>query len=275
MEETKYTPEALARLPRQELRRMLTVELRKDTQHIDDSFVRLLLAELRSRGSDPDYIDDDAVETACEKFRQGMVTMQKSRRHWYQSWMLKVASLVLVLGILFFALPAAAEAGNVKDVLGWWSDSVFQFITPGEKPLVQEYVYETEHPGLQQIYDTVAELGITEQIVPRQLSKEYELVDLKVAQMLEDTTIHACLLGAGKKILFTVNIHGDSAPLLHENAKKTVPVWELSGIDHYVISNTNERIVAWVIDNIECTVITDCSEEDVYEFVKSIYTSEG
>ena len=274
MEVNNRTPEALARLPREKLRRMLTEELQKDTQQIDDSFVRLLLTELQSRGSDPDYIDDDAVEAACEKFRQDTVPVPNPRKLWYQSWILKVASVILVLGILFVVLPAAAEAGNVKDVLGWWSDNVFRVFTPGEKPATRSIVFQTDHPGLQEIYDTVTELGITQQIVPQDLSEEFELTELKVVQMLDDTFIHARLTDHHNVILISLIVHSNQATLQYEKTAENVSVWDLSGVEHYLISNTAEQIVTWVTGNIECTVITDCPEEDVYDFIKSIYTSE-
>lgn len=274
MEETKYTPESLARLPREELRRILAEELRKDMQHIDDDFVRLLLAELQNRGNDPEFTDDDEVEAACEKFREDMVPIQTHRRYWYQSWMLKVASVVLVLGILFFALPAAAKAGNVKDVLGWWSDSVFRVFVPGEKPLVQDYVYETDHPGLQQIYDAVTELGITQQIVPQKLSKEFELTEIKTLHFLGDTTIYAHLASNNHEYAFSAVVHSDQPMYHHEKTEDNISVWELVGTEHYVISNTEDLTVTWVVGNIECTVITDCPIEDTYVLIKSIYTSE-
>lgn len=275
MEVNNRTPEALARLPREELRRILTAELHKNTEQINDDFVRLLLAELQNRGSDPNYIDDDAVEATCEKFQQDTAPKQKPRRHWYQSWMLKVASVILVLGILFFALPAAAEAGEVKDVLGWWSDSMFKLITPGKQMRTQPYVFETDHPGLQELYDTVTELGITQQIVPQELSKEFELTEIKKFEFTGETSIFAHLIDNDKEILFTVIIHNSQAMLQHEKTPEDVPVWELAGVEHYVISNTDELIITWVMDNIECTVTTDCPEEDVYDFIKSIYASEG
>ena len=64
-----YTSEAITRLPREDLRRMLAEELNKDPTKADDTRVRLLLAELQSRGNDFEFVDDDAVKTACEKFR--------------------------------------------------------------------------------------------------------------------------------------------------------------------------------------------------------------
>lgn len=275
MERNTYTPEAFARLPRKELRRMLAAELEKDAVHIDDAFVRLLLTELKRRGPDPDLIDDAAVEAACEKFRQDAQQVRTPRKRWHQHWLLKVASVVLVLGILFFALPASAQATNVKDVLSWWSNGVFQFFKPGKQPAVQEPVYQTDHPGLQQIYDAAKELGITAQIVPRELSEEFQLTEFKVAQMFEDSSIYARLASGSNKILFTVVIHSEEAMLQHEKTAQTVSVWELAGVEHCVVSNTTGLIVTWTVDNIECIVTTDCPEEDVYDFIKSIYTSEG
>ena len=197
MDESKYAQEALTGLPREKLRRMLGEDLRKELS-ADDALVRRLLAELQRRGSDPAFTDDASVEAACEKFRLGV---EAPKKRWYQRPVLKVAPVVLALGILFFALPGVAEADPVPDVLGWWSDSVFQFIRPGKQPNVQEYVFTTDHPGLQQIYDTGTELGIHEQIIPRKLSLEYQLSDLKTIQLSDSTSTYSQLASKANKIL--------------------------------------------------------------------------
>lgn len=272
MKESKYTPEMLSCLPREELRCLLAEELNKDTTIIDDAFVRLLLTELKNRGADPTFIDDDAVEAVCEKFRTDMEPTQKLQKHWYQSWMLKVASVALVLGILFYSIPGAVRADPVSDVLGWWLDSVFQFITPGERPLVQEYVFETDHPGLQQIYDAVRKMGITEQIVPRKLSGDYILLELKTLQFMGDESIHAHLVSEDKELMFTIIIHDEADVMQHEKDEENVSVWELAGVEHYVISNKEDLIITWIVDKIECTISTNCPEEEIYQFIQSIYT---
>ena len=274
MEENKYTPDALARLPREELRRMLTQELHKDTKQIDDAFVRLLLAELQARGSDPAFTDDDAVAAACEKFQTATEAKQSSQKRWYQSWMLKVASVVLVLGVLFFSLPAAAEAKNVPEILTWWSDSLFQVFRPGNKPNIEEYVYQTDHPGLQEIHDAVTEAEITVPIVPSKLSGEFELFELEVKQFQGDIFIHSRLASDHNEILFTTITYSEQTMLQHEKKAENITVWNIADIDHYVISNNNTWIITWITENIECTITTDCLEEDVYRLIYSIYTSE-
>ena len=274
MEVNEYTQEVLARLPREALRRMLTEELQKDTKQIDDAFVRLLLAELQARGSDPVFTDDDAVMAACEKFQAATETTPASPKRWYQHWMLKAASVLLVLGILFFSLPAA-EAKNVPEVLTWWSDSLFQFFRPNSKPNIEAYVYKTDHPGLQQIYDAVTEAGVTVPIVPMNLSDEFKLTELKIFPSPDDISIHTRLTNNHNDILFTIIAHNQQAMLQHEKKDESITVWSTAGIDHYVLSNNNTWIITWVTENIECSITTDCPEEDVYKLINSIYTSEA
>ena len=271
---TKYTPEELTQRTRGELSQMLTAELSTATSEIDDEFVRLLLVELQNRGDNLAFIDDESVETACKKFRQDTKCSPKFKKRWHQSWMLKVASVVLVLGILFFALPTATNAKNIPEVLTWWSDSLIQLFRPSQKPNIEEFEYKTDHPGLQQIYDAITEAGITEQIVPSSLSDEFKLSELKILQMQEDISVYTRLRSDSNEILFMAVSHSEQAMLQHEKKAENVSVWNIANVDHYVISNNNTWIITWVTDNIECTITTDCPEEDVYRLIESIYTSE-
>lgn len=274
MEVNKYTPEALTRLPREELRRMLAEELNKEPAKADDVLVRSLLAELQARGVDSAFVDDNVVEAACEKFQVATEKKHTFHKPWHQSWMLKVASVVLVLGVLFFSLPTAANAKNIPEVLTWWSDSLIQFFRPGSRPNIEEYVFKTSHPGLQELHDAVTEAGITLPIIPSQLSDEFKLEELQILQFEEDTSVFARLASDHYKILFSAITHSEQAMLQYEKKAENVSVWNIANIDHYVLSNTDTFIITWIAENIECTITTDCPEEDVYRLIESIYTSE-
>ena len=274
MDDNKYTPEELTCLPRDELRRILTEELHKPTTEIDDALVRTLMAELRSRGADPSFVDDAAVEQVCTEFKESTQKVQPHRKRWYQSWMLKVASILLVLGILFFALPGAAQADDIHEVLSWWSDSAFQFFNPGKQVGTQTYSYKTDHPGLQQIYDTIAEMGITDPLVPSWVPDGFELTELKVHQMLDRSAIYAHMKSADHQLLMSFIFNDKGTMFQHEKDEDAVNIWELAGYEHYLVSNNGQQIVTWLMSGIECTLSTDCSEEEVYIIIKSIYASE-
>ena len=268
-----YTQEALHCLPREELRRMLTEELRKGRE-ADDRLVRLLLRELECRGSDPKFRDDEAVEAACEKFRQETEAASRPRK---RRW-LKAASVVLVLvltlAILFFALPSGAEAKGIQGMLSWWSDSVFQFFTPGEQPNTQEYVYTTDNPELQRLYDEVAKSGITEPVVPRWVPEGLVLDYLDTYNLSSDLTIFAHMEREEHFVSFSYALHSEKMALKLEKDEQNIKLWELGGREHKVLSNNGEYTVTWFADTVECTIVTDCPEEDVYRMIKSIYTSE-
>ena len=273
MNRENYSPEALSKLSREYLRGMLAAELRKEPAQLNGERIRALRQELARRGPDPALEDDAAVEAACGKFLAETSGTRPIRKRICRSF-LTVAASLLLLTALFFALPKAAEANDIKNVIGWWNDSVFQFIKPGETPIEEEYVFQTDHPGLQQIYDAVADLGITVPIVPTILPKEYELVELKAFTLQGDKSMHSCLICEDSIVQFTIAINNEEVVLRHEKNSKDVAVWDIHGIEHYVIFNTDGIIVTWVKDQIVCTVTANCPEEDVYDLIKSIYTSE-
>ena len=159
-------------------------------------------------------------------------------------------------------------------MLTWWSESLFQFFRPGSRPNTADHVYKTDHPGLQKIHDAVTEAGITAPIVPSKLSNEFQLDELHVLQLEEDISIHSRLASDRNEIMFTAITHSEQSMFQHEKKAESIPVWNIAGINHYVISNTYNLIVTWVTENIECTISADCPEEDVYRLIESIYTSE-
>lgn len=272
---TIHTSESLSSLSREELRRMLAEELHKDMQQIDDAFVHKLLAELQARGTDPFFADDDAVTAACEKFRIAIETEQAPQKHWYQYWLLKVAAVVLVLGVLFFSLPATAQARDIQGVLTWWSDSVFQFFVPGKTPNLHAQAHEFEHPGLQQLHNVVTEWGITDPIVPSWIPDGFELVELEKSQMQENSSLYARFVYEEQVILFLITFCANETKFQHEKDTEPINSWNFSGTEHYVLSNINEHVVTWVTNDVTCVITTDCEEEDVYRMIKSIYTSEA
>ena len=274
MNRENYSPEALSKLSREYLRGMLAAELRKEPAQLNGERIRALRQELARRGPDPALEDDAAVEAACGKFLAETSGTRPIRKRICRSF-LTVAASLLLLTALFFALPKAAEADDVKNVIGWWNDRVFQFVKPGETPIEEEYVFKTDHPGLQQIYDAVADLGVTVPIVPTQLPLEYNLTDIKSIQLYEDCSMHACLVSGDNRITLTFAVHSKKETLQFEKDIKSVNVWDFSGVEHSVISNSGEYIVTWVTDCVECTIVADCIEDDVYKLIKSIYTSEG
>ena len=46
---------------------------------------------------------------------------------------------------------------------------------------------------------------------------------------------------------------------------------EINGVKHYVVSNLEENTVAWMINGVECSIVTDCRDEELLKLLISIY----
>ena len=119
--------EFVEQMPTQKLDAMLQAELQKES--IDEDLVRLILEVLESREMDcpVEYIPE-AVEAAQKLENIGPRTTAKVK----YPRVLKAASILLVVGLLLFALPKAVHAENIFELLARWTDSVFEFFNPSE-----------------------------------------------------------------------------------------------------------------------------------------------
>lgn len=270
--EVTYTPETLAALDADALALILREQLQKPACELDDDLVRQLLRELEARGKDPALTDDMAVEKACEKFRQDTAKRKYPR---YRNWLITAASVAVVLGILLFTLPGTAEAESIKDVLARWTDSMFHFFSPGEPAYAAEdYVFETDHPGLQQIYDEVVALGITDPVVPMWVPEGLVLENLDVFSLYEDISLAATINNEDQYIIISLAGNSDIVPFQHEKALENIEIVEAGGNEHYVIHNKDNYSVTWILDSIECSVVTNCREEEIDKMIHSIYFPE-
>lgn len=262
--------EFVEQMPTQELDAMLQAELQKE--NIDDNLVRLILDVLESREMDcpVEYIPA-AVEAVQKLENMGQRTTAKVK----YPRVLKAASILLVAGLLLFALPRVAHAENLFVLLARWTDSVFEFFNPAKPNDHPEYVFKTDHPGLQQIYDAVVEMGVTDPVVPMWVPEGYELKEIKHYEMPAGATLFASLIDSENNIYFTVILQREENSLKYAKDRQNVNVFEVDGVEHYIVSNNDELSAAWKINNLECSVVTDCQEEVLYKILSSIYTTEG
>ena len=264
----------LEQMPTWELDEMLQDELHKD--NIDDALVRLILDVLEEREADHPIENDEEVTAAVEKYTAYIdgieVTPAKPSRIWGMA--LKVASVLLVVGLLFCIVPQVVNAESFFEMLARWTDSIFTFFSPGDDNKQPEYVFETDNPDLQKIYDVVVELGMTEPVVPMWVPEGYELKTLYVLDQTVDTTILAGMSNGENYILYNMLLHSEKSMFKYEKDSQTVKIIEVDGIEHYVMMNLDERLAVWINNNAECSIVTDCQDEVLYKILKSIYMQE-
>jgi len=262
-------PESLAQLPTPQLDAMLRSELEKELP--DGNTVRLIMKILRAREADYPVLTNEKIDAAWERYRQKTTPKRSPLR----TPLFRAAAVLILCGLLLAALPQEASADNFFERIAVWTESVFELLSfRSSREPAAAYQFKTDHPGLQQLYDTVTEQGVTVPVVPMWLDGEYGLQDCRMSTTPVTTKIQAFFSDGEKYAVFELNIYSDNIPREFYKDEPEAETYEQDDIIHHILQNDKLWTVIWTRENIECFVTIDCPEEDLYRMIDSIYTME-
>lgn len=255
-----------------DLDNMLQEELHKEDASPEK--VRLILAVLQEREKDIPIEVTAAEQAAWQRFlSHKAASSDKPAKK--PNWMLSAASIAVVLGLLLATVSYEVGAEGVWGRLVRWTDSVIEFFSPEvSSGGQQEYVFQTDHPGLQQVYDAVTRMGVTEPVVPMWIPEGYSLVRCKEMSNEKKTTLMVVLQNGEKVINYNVAVYSESVLNQYQKDDTNVRVVEMGGIDHYIIRNYSMWVAIWTKENIECSISIECQEEEFFQILQSIYDKE-
>lgn len=267
----------LEQLSTSQLDQMLQTELEKENP--DKASVQLLLGVLESREMDQAAEPPTPEEKAAwERYRKRLAELNApsrpgSRRHWLLT---AAASLVILLMGLFVILPTTAQAENAFQRFSRWTDNDLAFFEPGgSDSRFVEYRFETDNPGLQEVYEAVVELGVDVPVVPMWLPEGYELSKYEQRSTSRLSGIAAEFEYGNNKMVFKVDIYDKEVSHEYHKSEENYILLELYGISHSVAYNNNRWIVIWTRDEmIECFFTIDCPEDTLHKIIESIYVME-
>ena len=264
--------EMLEQLSTEQLDEMLQKELHKD--QIDDHAVRLIMRILREREENHPVETTPEIEQAWEKYQSDIALIKKDdpRTQRTRSWLLRAASVAAMLCLIVLIFPRQAEAETFWERLSRWTESIVEFFsTSDNEGRIQEYEFKTDNPGLQQVYDAVVEMGITDPVVPMWLPDGYALAENKITETPRGSSVKARFTDESSEAVLVVYIHVDdkSHSYLKDDVQYTE--YEQNGCVFYITKNYERWIAIWTKDNIECSLFIDCQEDTLDEILRSIY----
>lgn len=269
MRENKTCPnQGWQQMPTEELDRILQAELAKE--HPSEEVVLPILHELEEREKDQPVEMTPEVLEIIEKLRTYETSSNQSKHR--RKWLAGIAAVAAAACIVIMALPRTVGAESLFQVLFRWTNSVFEFFTPDQdasNPPV-DVVFETDHSGLQQLYDKVTELGVTEPIVPMWLPEGVVLSELKEMTIAGGTRITCRCENGNKCIIIAYRISTDITAKF-EKEDTSVEVFDYANVSHFILQNDEYTSVTWTVDGVECSLTTDIDEKDVYDIIRSIY----
>lgn len=264
--------EMLEQLTTEQLSRMLRTELRKE--QIDDHSVRLIMRILREREENTPPEITPGIKQAWEKYQRDVAAIEKDRSGPCKArgWALRAASIAAVFCLVVLVFPQPAGAETFWERLSRWTESIVEFFGPkDDEARIVDYEFQTDNPGLQQVYDAVVEMGVTDPVVPMWLPEGYELTEIKETSSPRRIGTYSRFTDGTNEIVFVVNMHIDEMSHSFFRDDSQYEVFEQNGILHYVTQNENVSVAIWAKDQIECSMFIDCQENTLVEILRSIY----
>lgn len=266
----------LENMSTEELREMLDKELH--AQQVDGDAIRLLLQILRERQKDVVVEMTPNLERAWEKYQRDTDKIWQASRRTARIRTLvtraAAAAAVLVL-LLVPMLPQEAGAESLWDALARWTAEIVEFFGPEDNThRIVGYEFKTENPGLQQVYDAVTALGVTDPVVPMWLPEGYEIIELWQDVTRAKTRIHASFGMDGNVLVFSIDIYDMDVSHKYQKSGIETNVYEYGGVKHVFLQNNNKTSIVWERTDVECLLVGSCQEDTWYRIIDSIYSTE-
>lgn len=258
-------------LPTMDLEAMLQAELEKQVP--DDDTVLLILHILEAREPDDPPELTAREKAAFERYKQ-QIRRRRKKSAALPRWLSIAACAVLILGLLFTVVPQKAQAETFWEMLQRLSNSVVEFLSRNELLVENEYLFVTDNPGLQQVYDAAVELGVTDPVVPMWLPEGYKLVALEPRNTPVLKGVWAVFSLGDSEIFYQINVFDGEPAHQYYKDDSHYESYELEGTTYNITRNNERWGVIWTRDNIECSITLDCQEDTLRRILKSIYVME-
>ena len=256
-----------------ELEAMLQMEL--DRKPPDDEKVILLLHILEAREKDLPLQLSAREEEAWQRYKQKVMNL-KGKKRLPNRWLSVAATVVLIVAVLFSVVPQRAEAESFWEMLQRMTSTLMEYISPWDRfdEVEENYFFKTDHPGLQQVYDAVVELGVTEPVVPMWLPDNYELNEFVHLDSPMTKGIHVSFSNGNDEVIYKLNVYNGEPAHQYYKDDTHYESHEREGTTYYITQNNGWWGVVWTRKNIECSITLDCTEDTLWRILESIYVTE-
>lgn len=270
-DETTYLRQELEQIPTGQLREMLHTELgQKD---LDSDRIRLILKVLEDREEDNPSQLSEQEKAAWEKFKQDCAEdrerLAAERAAPKRKWAVSLVAAAAVVCLLILAIPPASGTENIFDAIATLSEKAISYFTQSSPEAA--YIFQTDSPALQQIYDEVTKLGITDPVVPMWCPEGYALEEIKVTSTPTRAKIYAWLSNGEKHITYTIELLGVEAQSSYARDGSDIEPLEVYGVMHKIASNDGAWTATWTTEKAICSLAVDDQVDTLKEMIWSIY----
>lgn len=279
-----FTPHQLEEWSDEQLRQMLLAQM--EAEEVDVELVRSITAILASREEEKGH--EIEAHSAYETFQQEYAgtpalfpeasanaeTAVKGNsvpRHYRPHRFIKAAIVAAVIMALFLGTTIVANASGLDlwGIITQWTADVFGITEDGAD-------YESVHHEHQDEYyhlrTALSEHGVSQSVVPSYLPEGYSFQEISLDSTFEGTFIRCVMSNGNNKIILRYVISNTEQPTRYYMKDDVVPEAYSSGnIEHYIMTNEEEYVVSWNVDNVLCDISGLLNYDDAILMINSIY----
>lgn len=207
-----------------------------------------------------------------QAFRQYKRSDEGTERSKIKPTALKIAAVAAAFCLVLFAVPPMFGKACLFETIATWTDEVFRFAGQQKGTSDREtYVFQTDHPGLQEIYDTVHSLGVTDPVVPMWLPESYELTSVRSANKKQKIMLRAIFEDNGSTILLFIDKAETKTGREYTKENHDVESYVVEDRTYYIVANEKETKIIWCVKNIECTISIYGGSFKIHKMINSIH----
>ena len=177
-------------------------------------------------------------------------------------------------------IPVAGY-GNLLEMIGSWTADQFTFITSGYRKNsgpaetdADKEEFSDPQIGVE-LRQVLQEYGITESVVPSWLPDGFELIgDVSVQEYPNFDRLEFFAYYESGDNTCTLSVTKVTDPLeglIYEKTLNSPEIYTVGSVNHYIVQNTDSIIVAWYVDDLECSINSTMPESDLKRVIDSIY----
>ncbi len=276
-EDKRYDTAKYGNMTNEELEEILRLDTEVgECEELDADEILCILDVLAEKD---EACDDKTVQQAWGSFQQNYMPESKRKDVFLKGahrssrrWIALAVSIAIVICIP--VVGGAVGWEPISRTIANWTKDFFSFSKIEEEDPVTAYKFETDNPGLQQLYDTVVAGGVTDPVVPMWLPEGYELTRISRQNIKDTIRIAAAFEKENEKIVISYRISAEMMSGRYEKSDVPVEEFEVNGVSYYIFKNKEKTVAAWAAGKVECSMSGELAAETMHQIVESIYRSE-
>ena len=197
----------------------------------------------------------------------------------HRKFSLRGAGLIAAVLVCVFSLAACSVGGIGRffQMVGRWTSEVFTFENTYEgdipKDTGTEITAPLENTKYTSMEEALAAYGITEKVVPTKFPENLAVAAIDVSKSEHGNFVKFCAVyqGGDHYLILQIRQISDANTESFEKDSYDVTEYVKDGIRHYFYTNMGSNCVTWFNGNLECSIGTDISKDDLIAVVDSIY----